>query len=354
MINRIEKIRSKLIEGDLPAILITSEFNLRYATGFTGTTGVAVITLEKAYFVTDFRYTDQAAKQCQGYQILQNIGPIYAEVAKIVESDGLTGIAFEEDHVSYGTHSVIEELIAAELVPVSGLIEELREVKESGEVAIIRKACEIADAAFAHILTYIKPGMTEIQVATELDFHMRSLGASGISFETIVASGLRSAMPHGVASDKVIETGDMITLDFGCYYNGYVSDMTRTIALGDPGEKMKEIYQLVLDAQLKVLEAAKPGISGVELDQVARGYFEEKGHGAAFGHSTGHGIGLEIHEGPNVSRLAEKRFVPGNVITNEPGLYYSEIGGVRIEDDLLVTESGVELLTHSPKELIVL
>lgn len=354
MINRIDKIRTKLVEADLPAILITSEYNLRYATGFTGTTGLAVITLDKAYFVTDFRYTKQAMEQCQGYQIVQNVGPIYDEVAKIVKSDGLSGIAFEEDYVSYRTHSVLDELIGADLIPISGLIEGLREVKESGEVAIIRKACEIADAAFAHILTYIKPGMTEIQVATELDFHMRSLGASGISFETIVASGLRSAMPHGVASEKVIESGDMITLDFGCYYDGYVSDMTRTIALGNPSEKMKEIYQLVLEAQLKVLEAAKPGMSGVELDHVARGYFDEKGHGAAFGHSTGHGIGLEIHEGPNVSRLAEKRFVPGNVITNEPGLYYPEIGGVRIEDDMLVTETGIEVLTHSPKELIIL
>lgn len=354
MINRIEKIRTKLVEAKVPAILLTSDYNLRYATGFTGTTGLAVITLTDAFFVTDFRYTEQAAKQCQGYQIVQNMGPIFDEVAKIVKDKALSGIAFEEDYVSYATHSVLEELIDADLLPVSGLVEELREVKEASEVAIIRKACEIADAAFAHILTYIKPGMSEIQVATELDFHMRSLGASGLSFETIVASGLRSAMPHGVASDKIIETGDMVTLDFGCYYNGYVSDMTRTIAVGDPGEKMKEIYQLVLDAQLKVLAAAKPGMSGVELDHVARGYFEEKGHAEAFGHSTGHGIGLEIHEGPNVSRLAEKTFVPGNVITNEPGLYYPEIGGVRIEDDLLITENGVEVLTHSPKELIIL
>lgn len=354
MINRIDKIRNNLKDRGLPAILVTSQYNLRYVSGFTGTTGLALITLDKAYFVTDFRYTSQASKQCQGYEIIQNTGLIYDEVAKIAKDDRLSSIAFEEEHLSYSTYSLLKDLISADLIPVSGIIEELREIKESGEIAIIRKACEIADAAFAHILTYIKPGMKELQVATELDFHMRSLGASGVSFETIVASGLRSAMPHGVASEKIIESGDMVTLDFGCYYDGYVSDMTRTIAVGEPSEKMKEIYQLVLEAQLKVIEAAKPGVSGVELDHVARGYFEEKGHGEAFGHSTGHGIGLEIHEGPNVSRLAEKKFVPGNVITDEPGLYYPEIGGVRIEDDLLVTETGVEILTQSPKELIII
>lgn len=354
MIKRISKLRNVMEQERLDAFLITSPYNLRYATGFTGTTGLAVVTLETAYFITDFRYTEQAAEQCQGYTVIQNVGPIYDEVAKLVEKDKLANLAFEEAHVSFATYELLKDIIKTNLVPVSGMIEELREIKEEAEIATIRKACEIADKAFEHILGYIKVGMTEIQVANELDFFMRSLGASSVSFETIVASGLRSAMPHGVASEKVIEQGDMITLDFGCYYQGYVSDMTRTFAIGDPGEKLKELHQLVLDAQLKVIEAAGPGVSGVELDAVARDYFASKGHAEAFGHSTGHGIGLEIHEGPNVSRLAEKEFVPGNVITNEPGLYYPEIGGIRIEDDMLVTENGVEVLTHSPKELIIL
>lgn len=354
MINRIEKLREQMKKVDLPALLVTSQYNLRYLTGFTGTTGLAVITMDNAYFVTDFRYTEQATSQCQGYQIVQNFGPIYDEVAKIVKDDHLTAIGFEEDHVSFALYSVLEEIIATDLVPINSMIETLREVKDDEELAIIRKACDIADAAFEHILGFIKPGLTEIQVANELDFYMRSLGATGVSFETIVASGVRSAMPHGVASEKVIEQGDLITLDYGCYYQGYVSDMTRTIALGDPGEKLKEIHQLVLDAQLKVIDAAKAGVTGVELDAVARDYFEQKGCAEAFGHSTGHGIGLEIHEGPNVSKVAEKAFVSGNVITNEPGLYYPGIGGVRIEDDMLVTENGVEILTHSPKELIII
>ena len=346
MKTRIEKIRTAMQSENLAGFLITSPYNLRYATGFTGTTGLAVITLEAAYFVTDFRYTEQAATQCEGYTIVQNVGPIYDEVAKIVKADKLANLAFEENFVSFATYDALVDLIETDLEPV--------EVKEPAEIETIRQACAIADQAYTHILDYVKPGMTEIQVATEVDFFMRSLGASSVSFETIVASGLRSAMPHGVASEKVIEAGDLITLDFGCYYNGYVSDMTRTFAIGDPGEQLKELYQLVLDAQLKVTAAAGPGVSGVELDAVARDYFREHGHAEAFGHSTGHGIGLEIHEGPNVSRLAEKRFVPGNVITNEPGLYYPEVGGIRIEDDLLVTAEGVEVLTKSPRELIIL
>ena len=352
---RVQKLRELMKAKEIDGFLVTSPYNLRYLTNFTGTTGLAVITLEKAFFVTDFRYTEQAASQAQGFEIVKNAGPIFDEVATLCETENINALAFEESFVSFAEYSVLEEIIEeSALVPVSGMIESLREVKDEAEVAIIKKACEIADNAFAHILTKIKPGMTEIEVANELDFFMRSQGATGVSFDTIVASGVRSAMPHGVASSKVIEQGDLITIDFGCYYEGYVSDMTRTFAIGDPGEKLKEIYHIVLDAQLKVLEAAKAGMTGVELDAVARDHITACGYGEAFGHSTGHGIGLEIHEGPNVSFRAEKAFVSGNVITNEPGIYLPGIGGVRIEDDMLVTETGIEVLTHSPKELIIL
>ena len=351
---RLDKLRTEMIDKGLDALLVTSPYNLRYVSNFTGTTGLAVITLKKAYFVTDFRYTQQAAKQAQGFEIVQNFGSIYDEVSRIVTKDNLNTLGFEENFITFRIYELLKEMIPCELVPVAGLIEELREVKDENEIATIRKACEIADSAFKFILGEIKTGMTEIEVANKLDFHMRSLGATGVSFDTIVASGVRSAMPHGVASEKRIEMGDMITLDFGCYYQGYVSDMTRTFAIGDPGQKLKDIHQLVLDAQLMVNEAAKPGITGVELDAVARNYFAKYGYADAFGHSTGHGIGLEVHEGPNVSRLAEKAFVPGNVITNEPGLYFRDLGGVRIEDDLVITETGNEVLVHSPKELIIL
>lgn len=355
MMLRVENLRKAMKKEQVDGFLVTSPYNLRYLTNFTGTTGLAVITLDKAFFVTDFRYTEQAAAQAQGFEIIKNVGPIFDEVAKLCAQEELNGLAFEENHVSFAEYSVLEEIIEeTPLIPISGMIENLREVKDEEEIAITQKACAIADQGFDYVLKTIKPGMTEIEVANQLDFYMRSLGASGVSFDTIVASGLRSAMPHGVASEKVIEQGDLITLDFGCYYQGYVSDMTRTFAIGDPGEKLREIYQVVLEAQLKVLEAAKPGLTGIQLDAVARDHIAAAGYGEAFGHSTGHGIGLEIHEGPNVSFRADKQFVPGNIITDEPGIYLPGIGGVRIEDDLLITPDGNQVLTHAPKELIIL
>lgn len=355
MMLRVEKLRAEMKKNAIDGFLVTSPYNLRYLTNFTGSTGLAVITMDKAFFVTDFRYTEQAASQAQGFEIVKNTGPIFDEVAKICDQEQLNNLAFEEAHVSFAEYSVLEEVIEeTNLEPIAGVIEGLREVKDEEEIALIQQACHIADQGFDHVLKMIRPGMTEIEVANQLDFFMRSLGATSVSFDTIVASGLRSAMPHGVASEKVIEQGDLITLDFGCYYQGYVSDMTRTFAIGDPGEKLKEIYNVVLEAQLKVIDAAKPGLTGIQLDAVARDHITAAGYGEAFGHSTGHGIGLEIHEGPNVSFRAEKQFVPNNVITDEPGIYLPGIGGVRIEDDLLITADGNKVLTHSPKELIIL
>lgn len=354
MMVRVNKLRKLMKKNNISSFLITSSYNLRYLTNFTGTTGLAVITLDKAFFITDFRYTEQAMAQVQGFEIIQNTGPIHDEVVGIIEKEQLANLAFEETFVSFAEYSLLEEITPCDLLPVTGLIEELREVKDEEEIAIIEKACSIADLAFKHILTMIKPGMTEIEIANQLDFYMRSLGATGVSFDTIVASGVRSAMPHGVASQKVIAKGDLITMDFGCYYQGYVSDMTRTFAIGDPGSKLKDIYQIVLEAQLKVLDEAKPGLTGIQLDAIARDHIASYGYGEAFGHSTGHGIGLEIHEGPNVSFKADKQFVAGNVITDEPGIYLTGLGGVRIEDDLLITKKGNRVLTQSPKELILL
>lgn len=351
---RVKKVQELLKEQGLDALLVTNPYNLRYVAHFTGTTGLALLTQDKAFFVTDFRYTEQAKEQAKGFEIVRNTGLIYEEVARLVKEESLVTVGFEEDVVSYSTYTLLEDMVDCQWQPVSGLIEGLREVKDEEEIKTIQKAVEIAESAYRNLLDTIKPGMTEIEVANNLDFHMRNLGASGVSFETIVASGVRSAMPHGVASDKVIEEGDMITIDFGCYYNGYVSDMTRTFALGDPGEKLKEVYEIVKEAQARVEKAAKPGISGVELDAVARDYITEQGYGEAFGHSTGHGTGLEIHEGPNVSAKSEKRFIPGNVITNEPGIYLPGIGGVRLEDDLLITEDGNRNFMTLKKDLIIL
>lgn len=353
--SRIERLRKEMKNLEVDGFLITSSYNLRYFTNFTGTPGdaVALITEDQAIFITDFRYLEQAAAQAVGYELVEGRNYLLTATEQI-EKLGLQSVAFEEDYVSFAQFSFLEDEVETAWEPISGVLESLREVKDADEIATIKQACRIADQGFDHVLKMIQPGMTEIEVANQLDFFMRSLGASGVSFETIVASGKRSSMPHGVASSKIIEQGDMVTLDFGCYYKGYVSDMTRTFAIGDPGEKLKEIYQIVLEANLKVIEAAKPGVTGIELDAVARDLIGSYGYREAFGHSTGHGIGLEIHEGPNVSARADNPFVVNHIITDEPGIYLPEIGGVRIEDDLLITEDGCEILTASPKELILL
>ena len=354
MIKRIEKLRALMEKAIIDAYLVTSPANLRYLTNFTGTAGMALITLEQAFFITDFRYIEQASEQIQGMTIIQHQGDIVSEILKLMESESVNVLGFEDAVMTYADYSIFEEVIGAELAPASGLIEKLREQKDDGEIAIIEKACAIADEGFDHVLKMIRPGMTEIEVANQLDFYMRSLGASGTSFETIVASGARSALPHGVASEKMIEQGELITLDFGCVYQGYVSDITRTFAIGDPGQQLKDIYQIVLEAQKKVLEVAQAGVTGSQLDAVARDFISEAGYGEAFGHSTGHGIGMEIHEGPNISRSNDEPLMEGNVITDEPGIYLPGLGGVRIEDDLVILAEGNRILTQSPKELIIL
>ncbi|RTQ92889.1 M24 family metallopeptidase [Lysinibacillus telephonicus] len=351
---KLEKLRKALEENNLDGLLITNEYNRRYITGFTGSAGVAIVTKEDAVFITDFRYTEQAKKQVQNFRIVQQEGTLYNEVAKQVELMGIKSLGFEKDTVTYGMFETYKSLIKAELVPQSGLIEKIRLIKTEQEINIIKVACEIADNAFTHILKFIKPGVTELEVSNELEFFMRKQGATASSFDTIVASGTRSALPHGVATDKVIEKGDFVTLDFGAIYNGYVSDITRTIAVGQPSEKLVEVYNTVLQSQLLALEKVGPGMTGIQADAVARDYLASKGYKEEFGHTTGHGIGLEVHEGPALSFRSETVLEPNMVVTIEPGIYLPGIGGVRIEDDILITETGNEKLTHSSKELIIL
>jgi Xaa-Pro aminopeptidase len=354
MMERIEKLRKELESRQVDAMLITNPYNRRYMTGFTGTSGAAVVSKNDAVFITDFRYTEQAKKQVKDFRIIQQESSILKEVAKIADEWKIKTLGFEKDTMTYGEYESYQKVLNVELVPLSGVIEKIRLIKTDEEIKIIKVACEIADAAFSHILNFIKPGVTELEVSNELEFFMRKQGASSSSFDTIVASGLRSALPHGVATDKVIEKGDFVTLDFGAIYNGYVSDMTRTIAVGQPSAKLVEMYNVVLEAQLLAIEKIKPGMKGIEADKIARDYLAERGYVEAFGHSTGHGIGLEVHEGPNLSYRSEQVLEPNMVVTVEPGVYLPEIGGVRIEDDIVITGTGNERLTHSPKELIIL
>ncbi len=351
---KLAKLRQALIDQNVDAILITNEYNRRYMTGFTGTAGVAVVSQNDAVFITDFRYTEQAAVQVKDFRIEQHKGTIFEEVAKQVALMGVKTLAFEKDAMHYGTYEVYKAAVKADFVPLSGVIEKIRLIKSQEEINIIKVACEIADNAFTHILNFIKPGITELDVSNELEFFMRKQGATSSSFDIIVASGLRSALPHGVATDKVIETGDFVTLDFGAYYNGYISDITRTVAVGQPSEKLVEMYNAVLESQLLALEKVGPGMTGAQADAVARDYLKSKGLGEAFGHSLGHGIGLEVHEGPGLNFRTEVVLEPNMTVTIEPGAYIPGVGGVRIEDDILITETGNEILNHSDKQLIIL
>lgn len=272
--SRIQRVREKLKKEQLDAIVVTDSYNLRYLANFTGTTGIAVISQDDAVFITDFRYTQQAAKQAVGYTIRQNVQEIFAEVNDYLNELNLKRVGIEANQMNVATYLHIKSLFSAEIVETRNFIEQLREVKEEEELDIIRQACDITDQAFEHILTFIRPGVREIEVANELERFLKSKGATAMSFDTIVASGVRSAMPHGVASEKIIEEGDMVTLDFGCYYKGYSSDMTRTIAVGQVNPKLKEIYEIVLEAHELVNQQAKAGMTGKEIDAIARDYIK--------------------------------------------------------------------------------
>lgn len=351
---KLEKLRKQFAEEQLDALLITNPFNRRYMTNFTGTAGIAIVSKDDAVFITDFRYTEQAAKEIEGFRIVQHTKTIIEEAANQAEKMNVKTLGFEKDDLSFGLYELYKKEMKADLKPVSGLIEKIRMVKTADEIEILKQAAKIADDAFKHIITFIRPGITELDVSNELEFFMRKQGATSSSFSIIVASGLRSALPHGVASDKVIESGDFVTLDYGALYKGYISDITRTVAVGEPSEKLKEIYDVVLASQELALKEIKPGMTGIEADKIARDYITSKGYGEAFGHSTGHGIGLEVHEGPGLSSKSPVVLEPNMTVTVEPGIYLPEIGGVRIEDDIIITEEGNERLTFATKELLIL
>ncbi|MFC3882877.1 M24 family metallopeptidase [Bacillus songklensis] len=351
---KLTKLRQAFQHQGIDGMLITSGYNRRYMTNFTGTAGVGLVSEDKAVFITDFRYVEQAGKQIEGFEIVQHKGLIVEEISKQVERLGITKLGFEQQHVTFAEFTSYKTNIRAQLVPISDIMEKLRLIKNDSEIKILKEAAKIADAAFEHILGFIRPGVTELDVSNELEFFMRKQGAASSSFDIIVASGYRSALPHGVATNKAIEKGEFVTLDFGAYYKGYCSDITRTVAVGDVTNQLKTIYDVVLQAQLRGMQGIKAGMTGKEADALTRDYITEKGYGEYFGHSTGHGLGMEVHEGPALSMRSDTVLEPGMVVTVEPGIYIANVGGVRIEDDTIVTAEGNESLTYSTKELIIL
>lgn len=355
MEKRVQAIRQKMRETDTEALMVHSAFNRRYLSGFTGTSGIVLLVKEKAYFITDFRYIEQATKQAPHFQIVDGTNGMWKAVASILQENHVRALRFEQDYLTFAEYRLLQDLLRdIDLLPTSGWVEELRATKDPDELALIQKAAEIADRTFEEVLKELRPGISERQVAMSLEMKMREMGATSSSFEIIVASGKRSALPHGVASEKILEKGDFITLDFGAFYKGYCSDITRTVVLGKPNSQQQEIYDIVLEAGKRTLSALRAGMRGKEADAIARDYITEHGYGDAFGHSTGHGIGLEIHENPRLSKTSDDLLAPDMVVTVEPGIYLPEFGGVRIEDDVRITENGCEILTHSPKELISL
>ncbi|WP_424766178.1 M24 family metallopeptidase [Paenibacillus sp. sgz302251] len=352
---RVKRLRHLLEEQSFEALLIGSEHNRRYISGFTGSSGMVLITLTHSYLLTDFRYRTQAPQQAAGFQIIEHGSSPLENVRELMEQHKLSRLAFEQEHVVYSEFTAwTKALPSIKLEPSSGLVEKLRIIKDATELQIMQEAADLADRTFEHILKLIRTGVRETDIALEMEVYMRSHGATSSSFDTIVASGERAALPHGVASDRVIGINEFVKLDFGAYYNGYCSDLTRTVVVGKPSEKHVEIYNIVLEAQLHALEHIKPGMSGREADALTRDIITKYGYGDQFGHGTGHGLGMEIHEAPRLSKLSETILTPGMTVTVEPGIYVPGFGGVRIEDDIVITETGIKILTSSPKDLITL
>lgn len=331
--------------------LISSYANIFYFSGFTSEDAYLLISKNDCFIITDSRYFVQAKQQCPDFMLIDISKNFDNTLNQLKEKN----ILFEEKNVSVGFYLNLKKKCSDKcFVPAEHRISKFREIKDEAEISKIKCAEELGDAAFSHVLNYIKPGVRECDIALELEFFMRKNGAEKLSFDTVAASGKRSAMPHGVASSKIIEYGEFLTLDFGCVLDGYCSDMTRTVAIGKINDEQKNIYNIVLKAQEKALSCMKTGMKCSEIDSLSRDVIVGAGYGDHFGHSLGHSVGIEIHENPNFSPKSDDIFVNGNVITVEPGIYIEDFCGVRIEDVVAAIDGEIINLTKSPKELIIL
>ena len=356
--NHFAKIADALSARGLDAMLLTNEANRFYACGFhsRGTDGVCLVTRRGNYYFTDSRYTEAAERHIQDAAIAQvSRGRGYtALINEVIEAEHLETVGFEDAYMTVQDYNLYQEKLSCTLVAAADLLTELRVVKDEEEMAAMVAAQRIAERAFDDILKEIRPGVTEKEIAARLQYLMLHYGASDMSFDPIVVSGVNGSLPHGVPSEKVIQRGELVTMDFGCIYGGYCSDMTRTVAVGEISAEQRRVYETVLAAQESAISAAKAGMTGAEVDGVARRVIEDAGYGDYFTHSFGHGVGVEIHESPNASPANDKPLSAGAVISAEPGIYIPGKLGVRIEDVIRLREEGCENLTKAPKELIVL
>ena len=349
---RIAKLRNRLAEYEADAFLVTGAVNRRYISGFTGSAGWLVITSDQAFLLTDFRYVQQVKRQAPDFTLIEGIDPLDS-LGELLSEIQAERVAFETEHTTVKDQTKREQhLPAVTWVPTERVVEWLRITKDDEELREIERAVAVADDAFTYIVDRLT-GRTEREVAFDLEMYMRKLGAERLSFPSIVASGPQGALPHAVPSDRTIGPGDLVTLDFGAVVNGYCSDMTRTVAVGRVDERQRELYALVKAAQERGVTAVRAGRLGNEVDAEARRLIDQAGYVEYFGHGLGHGVGLEIHESPRLSKRGEDRLAPGMVTSVEPGIYIPEWGGIRIEDLVVVEDDGCRVLTRSPKELIV-
>ena len=347
----------EMLPDNVESVLVTSDVNRRYFTGMKSSAGTVLAFRNKAYLLIDFRYIEKARETVKTAEVLET-KELYKEISALLRQEGVKNLAIESMDVTVSRLNLMKKHLKCvdiiETDTLSNTINKLRAVKDDEELEYIRKAQEIAESAFEDILCFIKEGVTEREIALELDRLMLEKGAEGISFDTIVLAGENTSMPHGVPSDKKVKKGEFVLMDFGAVYNGYHSDMTRTVCVGEPDAKMTEIYNIVLTAQEKAIAAAKAGVTGSELDAVARRHICDAGYGEYFGHSLGHGVGLEIHEQPNAAPRYDKKLEKGAVVTIEPGIYIAGKFGVRIEDFVILTENGCINLTKCAKNIISL
>ena len=354
MTGRIDRLRT-LIAGKADCALVTDDINRRYLTGMKSSAGYVLAFPEAAYLVIDFRYIEKAREVVTSCTVLEQEQGMLKQLGGLMEKHGAKTCALESMSLTLQKAEMFRKIKDVEFLTddtLSQALYDLRTVKEPEEIVKIKAAQALAEEALSRLLEKLRAGMTEREVAIELDFHMRRLGAEDLSFETIALTGAHTSMPHGVPDDRTVEPDSFVLMDFGAVVDGYHSDMTRTVCVGTPTEEMREIYHIVRTAQNAGLAAARPGITGKELDAAARDIIKDAGYGDAFGQSLGHGVGLEIHEFPVASPAREQILAPGNVVTVEPGIYLPGKFGIRIEDFVHITENGCENLTNIPNTLI--